>query len=80
MIVDVMGRKEIFKGKWIERKMKQAIENILRNYSILWVGREVSMEEEGEPEIDRQCHVSKSDIQVGLTNIGGPLFNISSES
>lgn len=33
VIIDVMGRKEIFKGKWVERKMRQAVENILRNYS-----------------------------------------------
>lgn len=60
--------------------MNQALDNILRKYGVLWVGREASMEEEGELETDRQCHVSKSDIQVGLSSIDELVVNISSES
>lgn len=71
MVVDVIGGKEIFKGKQTERQMKQATENILRNDSIYGLEERCPLKRQGN---QKQCHVSRSDIQLELTSIGGPLF------
>lgn len=62
--------RRFFKGKWVERKMKQDIENILRNYSVYELEERHPWKRQRN---QKQCHVSKSDIQLELTSIGGAI-------
>lgn len=69
--------RRFFKGKWVERKTKQAIENLLRNGSVYGLEERYPWKRQRN---QKQCHVSKSDIQLELTSIGGAIVYISSES